>query len=222
MIEGLTQALHLSEKQLTIPAKIHTEKKMKYFFDGAEGKVWKPSALLPSSDGFQRLCLWPSPRCHGTCLYAKPPAAGSARKCPSRARPEDRPAIFNSKWTFSCYYLVFGLLQPINRNYAIHYIYLFPELMERAQAAGQHPSPAEPFQLLAMDSTGSSLARGCIWTIMFISCPQSVSYEFIKFLFEPICTSDLHNVLIHCLGQSAIWSFYWLPLISHDLCYKKQ
>lgn len=40
--------------------------------------------------------------------------------------------IFNSKLTFSYCYLVFGLLQPINSNYIIHYICSFPAVIERA------------------------------------------------------------------------------------------
>lgn len=223
MIEGLIQALHLSKKQSTIPAKIHTEKEIKYFFDGAgnsymsEGRVWKPSALLPSSDGFQRLCLWPSPRCHGTCLYTKPPAAGSARKCPSRAWPEERPAIFNSKWTFSCYYLVFGLLQPINRNYTIHYIYLFPALMERAQAAGQHPSPAEPFQLLAMDSTSMDLPEAasgpsCLSAVPGLF-PMNSSNSFLNAFALQISTMSSFAAWGNLLSDHFIYFIYLYHMI---------
>jgi len=35
VIEGLTQALHLSKKQLTISVKIHTQKEVKDFSGGA-------------------------------------------------------------------------------------------------------------------------------------------------------------------------------------------
>lgn len=35
MIEGLTQALHLSKKQLKISVNIHTQKEVKDFFGGA-------------------------------------------------------------------------------------------------------------------------------------------------------------------------------------------
>lgn len=60
---GLTQASHLSKKQLTISMKIHTQKEVKDFFSGAGNSymsqrgVWKPLELIPSGDRFQIFCF---------------------------------------------------------------------------------------------------------------------------------------------------------------------